>query len=766
MAVSNQLTSILQKTFRLESFREGQQEIIESVVAGNDTMVYMPTGWGKSLVYQLPTLMKQGITIVISPLISLMKDQVDKLNTLWIRAELINSTVSPQDIHAILEEVRFANTSRNPIKFLYIAPERLGSNSFIHAVIQTRIAMVAIDEAHCISQWGHDFRPSYMKIKGFIEALSGVEERKFPIVALTATATQKVRDDIKERLGINEHTEFVRWFDRKNIVIVVREISVKEEKQRKVLDILNKTPWTGIIYCSSRKNVIELSEYLQKKWLNIWSYKWDMSSEVREEEQNKFMNDKYKAIVATNAFGMGIDKSDIRFVIHYNLPGSIENYYQEVWRAGRDGKKSFGVVLASYGDTKIQEFFIENTYPTKPEVLKLYDTLYKGIELWTGKNTIIQKTYYTLSQESDLNNDMKVGSAIKILEKYGIVKRWTDTQVTDDDFRGRGVTLLQDMRKHSQVLIDWNKQKQLQEEAYYKLEQIKKLLFYPNCRKRFILEYFGDKEDLAELWDNCGLCDFCLEKQNIEVEDLDKKIPLSMYEIILETVQKYNEKFGVTLLSKVLTGSSEKRIIDWNLDIYEHYNTFSQYSLEAVNALFESLLEEWFLYKTSGKYPVVWLSEVWTASLRKDTYLSQAHEDLNRYVVLQVGKDIFKGEKSSRTPKKSSSGSSSSTYEETLALLSVGKNISEIATERQLGKQTIETHVVKLYESWKYTLLQLLDLVELEKLKIVKDVLASDAILEVKELKPIKEKLESEGHKTVTYFDIKIALSMIGKGDL
>ncbi len=757
--------NILQKIFKLQEFREGQQEIIQSVIDGNDTLVYMPTWWGKSLVYQLPTLVRNGITLVISPLISLMKDQVDKLNYLGIRAELINSTISSSEIKNILEEVEFANTSRNPIRFLYIAPERLGSRLFTRAIQNTRIAMVAIDEAHCISQWGHDFRPSYMKIKWFIESLHGIELRSFPIVALTATATQKVREDIKERLGISQYQEFIKGFDRKNIVIVVREISAKEEKQKKVLDILNKTPGVGIVYCSSRKNVVELTEYLQKKWLNIGSYKWDMSPEIREQEQNKFMNDEYKAIVATNAFGMGIDKSDIRFVIHYNLPGSIENYYQEVGRAGRDGKKSFWVVLASYGDTKIQEFFIDNIYPSKAEILKLYDTLYRGISLWKGQDSIIQKTYYALSSESGIDSDMKVWSAIKILEKYGVLHRGIDTSEVQEDFRGRGVTLIQEKRNHSHVLVDWSRQDNLKQEAYYKLEQIKKLLFHPSCRKKFILDYFGDREDLEQLWDNCGLCDFCLEKQNLEIEDIEKLIPTSMYQIVLETVQKYNEKFGATLLWKVLTGSGEKRITERNLDLYEHYNVFFEYSLECIIAIFEALVQEWFLYKTSGKYPVIGLSEVGITTLRKWKYLQESLKDLNTFVAMQVGTEIFKKQKKAPwAPKKSQPRGE--TYKETLELLLSWKTLKEISLSRWLWLQTIENHVIKLYESWQYSLLKILDLVDLDQLKKVKEALESDAILQATELKPIKEKLESLWYTDVSYFDIKIALAMIEKGDL
>ena len=388
--MQSKLLDILQKQFKLESFRDGQEEIVQSAIDRKDTLVFMPTGGWKSLTYQLPGIYHEGVTLVISPLISLMKDQVDKLNELWIKTELINSTIDRYDIQIILNEISNPTTD---VKFLYIAPERLNSPEFVRVISKIKISLVAIDEAHCISAWGHDFRPSYMKIRAFLDNLR--KEGTFPIMALTATATHKVREDIVERLWLDDFNSFTAWFDRKNITIIVREISKKEEKMEKVAEILDKTAWSGIIYCASRKAVKEVYDVLIQNWVKAWIYTWAMTPENREVEQNRFMNDDYKVIVATNAFGMWIDKKDIRFVIHYNLPGSIENYYQEVWRAWRDGKQSFWIVIASFQDTKIQEFFIENTYPSKEEILKLYDFLYAGNKEWEWKwKTIL--TFFTV----------------------------------------------------------------------------------------------------------------------------------------------------------------------------------------------------------------------------------------------------------------------------------------------------------------------------------------------------------------------------------
>lgn len=320
--------------------------------------------------------MLDGLAIIISPLISLMKDQLDKLDELGIHSQCINSTIGASEKESILAELQNQEKSRRPLKFLYIAPERLNNEDFIRAMKRVKISLIAIDEAHCVSQWGHDFRPSYMKIKGFIADMRK-NGKSFPVIALTATATEQVRNDIVTRLGLTKMREFTRGFDRKNIVILIRELSLKEEKFEKLLEIIKGTAGSGIVYCSSIKHVQDVYELLKQSDISVGKYTGDMNTADRTTSQNRFMNGDDRVVVATNAFGMGIDKKDIRFVIHYNLPGSIESYYQEIGRAGRDDKTSIAVILASFQDTKIQEFFIENNHPTREEVLGLYDYLYE-----------------------------------------------------------------------------------------------------------------------------------------------------------------------------------------------------------------------------------------------------------------------------------------------------------------------------------------------------------------------------------------------------
>ncbi|MDD2487684.1 MAG: RecQ family ATP-dependent DNA helicase [Candidatus Gracilibacteria bacterium] len=764
------LEKILKEKFNLEKFHEGQREIIENVINQGDTLVFMPTGGGKSLTYQLPGVILDGLTIVISPLISLMKDQLDKLNSLGIRSELINSTISASEQNMILSELTQTDpTESGAIKFLYIAPERLNSQEFLRVMQDVKISLVAIDEAHCISQWGHDFRPSYMKIKGFLEKLK--QNQNFPVIALTATATKKVRLDIVDRLGLESYKIFTKGFDRKNIVILVREISKKDDKLDKTLEIIEKTPGSGIIYCSSRKMVDEVYTFLQLNDINVGKYTGAMTPETRENMQNKFMDDEYKVIVATNAFGMGIDKKDIRFVIHYNLPGSIENYYQEVGRSGRDGKKSYGVVLASFGDTKIQEFFIENIYPTKKEILDFYDYLYKDFKIGEGKGSQIMKTYSMMASESKVGNDMKIGSILKVLEKYGIVNRGVDGEI-DEGFRGRGITLSQEKRIQSGILIDWKRQELLESEAYFKLEQIKKLLFYPSCRKRFILEYFGDEEDLATLEENCKSCDYCLEKDKFDSGKSINLVNLSVFEIVLDVVRRFDKKFGANVIAGFLGGSTEKKILDWGLADNDEYGILKEYSSKLILALIESLIRQGFLEKTPGMYPLIGLTDKGRISIIKEHLLKNEENELQSFVSLRARDDVFNKTKEKKGKSKSTknatktNSTSSSTFEETLKLFKSGSDIREISESREIGQVTIEGHIIRLYEDGRIDSDELLKIVKIDNLKLVKNIIDSHFSNDTEKLKPIKDKLEELGMKDISYFEIKSCIAMMKKNEI
>lgn len=339
---------ILKNYFGYDSFRAGQESIINTILEGRDALAIMPTGAGKSICYQVPALMLEGITVVISPLISLMQDQVKALNAAGINAAYINSTLSEAQISQAL---RYAEQGR--YKIIYVAPERLESGWFLRFATNTKISMVTVDEAHCISQWGQDFRPSYLKIVDFINGLP-----KRPIIsAFTATATEEVKNDIICTLGLDNPEIVVTGFDRENLYYSVENIRKKDDY---IVEYISKHPnESGIIYCATRKNVEKVFELLFKRGVSVTKYHAGLDAEERKRNQEDFIYDRTSLIVATNAFGMGIDKSNVRYVIHYNMPQSIENYYQEAGRAGRDGGASRCVLLFSAQDVVIEKFLLD-----------------------------------------------------------------------------------------------------------------------------------------------------------------------------------------------------------------------------------------------------------------------------------------------------------------------------------------------------------------------------------------------------------------------
>ena len=335
--------------FGLTSFRAGQGEVIDAVFSGRDTLCIMPTGGGKSLCYQLPTIAREGVTIVVSPLIALMKDQVDSLQEQGFAATCINSSLQPADQFARIDAM-----VNGQYKMVYVAPERLKSVAFVQAIAETNVQLLAVDEAHCISQWGHDFRPDYARL-GRLRKLLGNPQT----VALTATATQTVREDICKVLELEDPAVFVTGFARKNLALCVESPASNSQRDEHLVRFLQSTPGSGIVYASTRKNCEHVVELISGKIKRkIEYYHAGLDGAQRRSVQENFMTGRTPIIVATNAFGMGIDKSNLRFVLHYNLPGSIEAYYQEAGRAGRDGKPSTCLMLYAYQDRFLQEFFI------------------------------------------------------------------------------------------------------------------------------------------------------------------------------------------------------------------------------------------------------------------------------------------------------------------------------------------------------------------------------------------------------------------------
>ncbi|KPI53987.1 ATP-dependent DNA helicase RecQ [Clostridioides difficile] len=390
--MNEKLLEILSKYYGYTSFRKGQESIINSILSKKDVLAIMPTGGGKSICYQLPALMLDGMTIVISPLISLMKDQVDALKTMGINAAFINSSLSSKEFNEILSNIR-----KNNYKMLYIAPERLDAQEFLELINNNNISQIAIDEAHCVSQWGHDFRLSYRRISDFIKSLP-----KRPIVtAFTATASEEVRTDIINLLCLENPDYYITGFDRENLSINIVKSS---SKNKYILNyIQNHKNESGIIYVATRKEVENIYNGLSKRNISVSKYHAGLSKNERSKNQEDFINDDVDIMIATNAFGMGIDKPNIRWVIHYNMSQSIENYYQEIGRAGRDGEKSECVLLFSPGDVHIQKYLIDIGVENPERKLFQHKKLQYMIDL-VYSNSCYRKTILSYFGENYIDN--------------------------------------------------------------------------------------------------------------------------------------------------------------------------------------------------------------------------------------------------------------------------------------------------------------------------------------------------------------------------
>ena len=566
MSNHEQLNNVLKNYFNFTQLRPGQELAIISALQGQDTIVIMPTGGGKSLCFQLPALIFPGITMVISPLIALMKDQVDHLNALNIPATFINSSLTAEEASERLKEAL-----NKKYRLLYIAPERFYNQSFFKAVQQLPISLIAVDEAHCISQWGHDFRPSYLQLKKFITALG-----RPPIMALTATATPEVREDIVKQLNLQQPREIITGFARPNLSFEVISTADSQKKEI-VLETIQQYPSaSGIVYVSTRQRADELVRYLQNYHIAAIEYHAGLSSGERQTLQNTFMQGRAKVIVATNAFGLGIDKSDLRFVIHYDMPGTIEAYYQEAGRAGRDGKPSLCLLLHSPRDRYLQEFFIAGDNPPLDLILDIYEFL------TTYPNDHILITYSTIKNALGLDTpDLAVGTALKILEREGylaktyektsqamiqlasqdiklvdgqtalgpkakksleiweklydryngklraglyinldtlanslgykkdslarLLKKLNDQKIIiyEPPFKGTEITLLKRCPREA-VNLDYEALKTKLALAQHKLDQMENYVYHRGCRQQYILDYFGEHLSVG-----CGQCDWC-----------------------------------------------------------------------------------------------------------------------------------------------------------------------------------------------------------------------------------------------------------------
>ena len=467
----------LREVFGYDEFRPGQAEVVASVLGGRDTLAVLPTGGGKSLCYQIPALLLDGLTVVVSPLLALMKDQVDALVRDGVAAAAVNSTVDFEEQKAILRRA-----ATGELRLLYVAPERFSNGWFMSALRGVRVALLAIDEAHCISQWGHDFRPSYRDLGG-VRARLGEP----PIVALTATADPRVREDIVGRLGLREADVRIAGFDRPNLRFHAVRVRSQREKLDRIAELLEALGGeaSAIVYCATRKRVESLAEGLQRRRIRCARYHAGMAEEDRTRIQDAFARDSLRIIVATNAFGLGIDKPDVRLVIHHDLPESIEAYYQEAGRAGRDGDPAECVLYFAPRDRGLREFFIELSHPTPETVLEVYRALVR----WGGDRAAIDDL---LDRGEDGEERPGLNAAVQALAESGLAQR-----------QGRFAWAL---RPDGEDAIDLAGLEAHRAHATAKLDAMQAYAESPTCLRARVLDYFGEPDAPR----SCGACGPCL----------------------------------------------------------------------------------------------------------------------------------------------------------------------------------------------------------------------------------------------------------------
>lgn len=569
----------LKQYWGFDDFRPLQEDIVMSVIDGNDTLALLPTGGGKSICFQVPALMREGICIVISPLIALMKDQVENLNKNNIKAVAIYSGMSKRMIDITLD-----NCVYGKIKFLYVSPERLTTDLFQVRMQKMNVNLIAVDEAHCISQWGYDFRPPYLKIADIRPLFP-----KIPILALTATATPQVVDDIQNRLDFKQKNVLQKSFLRSNLSY---SVLYEDAKLTKLIDILQKVKGTAVVYVRNRRRTKEIAEYLVKNKISASYYHAGLTNEQRSERQENWINDKTRVIVATNAFGMGIDKPEVRVVVHMDMPESPEAYFQEAGRAGRDGKKAYAVLLFNYSDKLKALRELEESMPNIKEIRNIYNALGNYFQLAIGSGLYQNYTFDIVDFCNRFNfNARKTFNALKFLEmsevlhvsegvysssKLRIIANKSDLYKFQVEHKQFDVIIKFLLRTYGGILDDYVKgdEKLMAKKFKVTIEKVKQAFTYldkigileyepsnnkpfiqylkprvagidvalnidlvkdriyvfktkmeamlhyasnkNHCRSNVLLAYFGEKRK-----DRCGICDFCVGRNKIEINDLE-----------------------------------------------------------------------------------------------------------------------------------------------------------------------------------------------------------------------------------------------------
>ncbi len=605
--------SALEKFFGFKEFRDGQEEIIQTILDGENVLVIMPTGGGKSLCFQLPALIKSGMTLVVSPLIALMKDQVDALRQRGIAADFINSSLSAAAQRDRLEAMR-----EGKLKLVYVAPERFRNSSFVEAVRDLPVSLFAIDEAHCISQWGHDFRPDYYRMGSVLESFG-----KPQVAAFTATATPAVRTDILRALHLPGARTFVAGFGRPNLSLGVSLVHNDADKFER-LKTLIKAQKTGIVYCATRKKVEAVAEAATRWKIPFVSYHGGMDESSRTRAQDCFLGKEADVAIATNAFGMGIDRADLRFVAHFEVPGSIEAYYQEVGRAGRDGLPSVCELLFLYPDVRVQEFFLEGSNPAPDLISSLWRVLRQRVD---EKGELRKSAADLAALMPGCRNDMSVSSAMVILQKAGYLERF--------DISGqllRGTRLLRPEVTPQNLDIDWEALAEKERIDRERLRLMVEFSYTKDCRQQFILKAFG--EHVSE---RCGACDRCRTRrkkgqrppQDEEIVRVQK-----LLSCIARMSRKHGDqwegRFGRQRIVQVLVGSKAATVTSAGLDRLSTYGLLQKEGETYVSALLGEAIEAGLAEVQAGQYPVVTLGPNGEAAMRGGVDYQLAWPDSDR----------------------------------------------------------------------------------------------------------------------------------------
>jgi len=695
--------SSLHEHFGFADFREGQGEVIAAILEGKDAVVVMPTGSGKSLCYQLPALMFEGATVVVSPLIALMKDQVDALRARELPATFINSSLPEREQWSRIEAVR-----RGEFKLVYVAPERFRSSRFLDALKSISVSLFAVDEAHCISTWGHDFRPDYLRLKTVAQALNG-DGRRAQTLALTATATPYVRADIIQQLGLTKPETFVSGFDRPNLTIDVVHTEKEREKVVRIKRLAKTHEGSGIIYAATRKAVEQVTLQLQGQGLSVSAYHAGMGDGMRVKAQEDFMTGRTQMIVATNAFGMGIDKPDIRFVAHYQMPGSIEAYYQEIGRAGRDGLPSSCVLLFNYADKNTHDFFIDGSYPSAETVRDVYQTL-----VATGLKRI-ELSASEIAKRSGARNEMAIQSSLYLLERAGHIQRLSNTRnsastgtagtppwdantssasaaaatklTKEKAARGQRTILMLDSVPATKLRVAPDDVERRAAQERRKLREMIEFCYTEYCFRAHILDYFGDRHHARQ----CGTCGNCAPKTSDPVSAVSTQLEdsavaepaapraLSDDELlrarkILACASRMKGRFGKTLLAATLRGSAAKNVMQAHLNQLSTYGLLKDMRQDDILLYIEALCGARCLRIKPGAYPTILITQLGERVMREQERVELTLE----HAKADDGEALLPP-----------------TALQTFTLFSNGYTVEEIARQRSLVISTIEGHLLE-----------------------------------------------------------------------